>query len=363
MERSIQALWLPVGAHPLRCEAKMKRLMLCAAVLAGLSAVGCRAAGNQDLLERELRFQEDRINHLQGHVADYRQQLDCAQAENDALRAEVAQLKGGAPATGELPAVRPAPYRTPQILPPGSQVPEGQPLGPPSGRLPPVDRTPAGVPFDFPMGPPKVELPSGSSSDGRPVPAEMQAAGAVAALTFNQQLTGGYDNDQRPGDDGVMVLVEPRSAQGEIVELHGPLSIVLLDPALQGDAARIARWDLAEDEAAAHFRRSPQGAGIQLELPWPTGAPAHRQLKLFARSTLADGRKFDASKDIEVISPGEHVRRWTRSARQARVQTVPIAEPGRPARDLDERPAAPPPEDRDPPAAATARGPQWTPYR
>ena len=237
---------------------------------------------------------------------------------------------------------------------------EGQP---PAGRLPPIDRGPGGVPAEMPLGPPKVELPPGASSDGRPLPSEFQAASAVAGLTINQQLTGGYDNDQQPGDDGVMVCIEPRSAQGEVVELRGPLSIVLLDPALEGDAARVARWDLAENEATAHFHRTPQGTGIQLELPWPTGTPAHRQLKLFVRSTLADGRKFDASKDIEIIGAGEQVRRWTRSARQARVQTVPITDPGPARRELDEPLAGPPAEDREPPAAATARAPQWTPYR
>jgi hypothetical protein len=351
----------------------MKWLLLCAAVLTGVSAVGCRANGRQELLERDLRFQEDRINHLQGHVTDYRQQLDCALAENDALRSELARLKSGTGTSpqGSLPIVRPAaPFRAPQILPPGGLQPEGQMPMPPSGRgQPNLQRTPPGIPTEIPVGPPKVELPPGASSDAGEPARERQVFGPITQLTLNRQLTGGYDNDQQSGDDGVIVCLEPRTADGRLAELLGPLSIVVMDPALPGEAARVARWDLAADEVAARARRSPRGAGLQLELPWPTAAPRHRELKLFVRHSMADGRKLDVDQDIEIIRPGEHVRRWTRSARQARVRTVPIAEPAQPQRDLaGTSPAADaaadlPTEERQLPADAMAQRPQWTPYR
>ncbi|HEX4148072.1 MAG TPA: hypothetical protein VHY20_03750 [Pirellulales bacterium] len=339
----------------------MKRVFLCAAVLIALSGAGCRSAARQELLERDLRFQEDRINHLQGHLAEYRQQLDYALTENEVLQREILRLKGNPSGMSEAPAARPAaPFRAPQILPPGGQEPEGQ--------LPRIEFAPQGGPMNLPVGPPKVELPPGASSDIRQPPLEQQAQLPITRLTLNRQLTGGYDNDQQPGDDGVMICLEPRAADGQIVDLRGPLSIVVMDPALDGEAARFARWDLAESDVAAHSQRSPQGAGLQLELPWPGGLPAHRQLKLFVRHATADGRRLDVDQEIEVIRPGEHVRRWTPLARQRRVRTVPIADPAPPPRELAEpaplaAPGGPPAAESDLPATATARRPQWTPYR
>lgn len=333
----------------------MKRLLLCTAVLTVSAAVGCRSAGNQELLERDLRMQEDRINHLQGHVIDYRQQIECLQAENDSLRAQLAGSQGGV-----APPVRAAiPYRTPQFAPPGGTVPEAQP---------PRVQPPSSTPGELPLGPPKIELPSSSFNERRP--GSDPGGAQIAQITFNRALTGGYDADQQPGDDGVRLCIEPRTASGEIIPWQGPLSIVLMDPAMPGESARLARWDLAENEVADHYRRTPDGAGIQLELPWPTGVPQHRQLKLFARYVMADGRKLDASQDIEIVRTAGRLRSWTRSAHQARVPTVPIAdsvqaprEPAGPVVEPDNPPDADNRPDDDTPEPAVARLPHWSPYR
>ena len=79
----------------------------------------------------------------------------------------------------------------------------------------------------------------------------------------------------------------------------GDLSIVVVDPALEGRAARIARWDFEADELPDHVRRNRDGGSLQFELPWPT-QPQHNDLRVFARFTTYDGRRLEANLPIDV---------------------------------------------------------------
>jgi hypothetical protein len=89
----------------------------------------------------------------------------------------------------------------------------------------------------------------------------------------------------------------------------GDVSIVVVDPALEGRASKIARWDFDAEEAAKRVRRNRDGAAMQFELPWPK-QPEHSDLRLFVRFTTYDGRKLEANLPIEVQLAGGT---WTKS--------------------------------------------------
>ena len=57
-------------------------------------------------------------------------------------------------------------------------------------------------------------------------------------LVINKRLTGGLDRDGHNGDEGVLVVFEPRDAQDRLVNAVGDVSIVVMDPALEGAAQR-----------------------------------------------------------------------------------------------------------------------------
>ena len=61
----------------------------------------------------------------------------------------------------------------------------------------------------------------------------------MTQITLNRKQTSGYNADEQPGDEGVSVLIEPRNASGALLRAAGKLSIVVLDPTLAGDAARV----------------------------------------------------------------------------------------------------------------------------
>jgi hypothetical protein len=332
----------------------MKRILYVGTLALLLALPGCRSNGSQDLLERELRLQEDKLYSMESCLCDYQQRLESCQRENDTLRQQLAdpasqsseQLpassprrqrlggNGGSSASGNAELLVPdvtlpgneqaPPYKgPPQISPPDPTRPDGDlppRIAPPQNenQAPPQrkNNAPDG------MQPPTIELPeiqprqSGMEPQSETLPAptvtttadstdtgETVSSLQVAEITLNKQLTGGYNTDLQAGDEGVMVVIEPRNSTGEVIRAPGKVSIVVMDPALQGEAARVARWDFSPADAANHFRKNLFGVTMQFELPWPNRPPQHAALTVIARYTTDDGRKLEARKDIVATLP------------------------------------------------------------
>jgi hypothetical protein len=148
------------------------------------------------------------------------------------------------------------------------------------------------------------------------------------------------------------------------------VSVVALDPNADGEAARVARWNFAPDEIATHFRESPEGHGLQFELPWPAAPPKGRDLQLFVRFTSAEGRKITADTKIDVRSPPagnvasqRQPKSWSASARAERGSRDPDRTSDA-AEDRSGDVANSRRDDRRPIRQASAPGrPVWKPYR
>ena len=83
-----------------------------------------------------------------------------------------------------------------------------------------------------------------------------------------------------------------------LVDTLGGTYDVVIDPALSGNAARIARWDFTADQIAPLFAGTPRGEGIHLNLRWPASPPEHERLVVFVRYTTAEGDQFEASQSV-----------------------------------------------------------------
>ncbi len=297
-----------------------QRLMLCLVLVA---ATGCRAGRITEPLEHENRHLEDVIYELEDQLHELQAQLDSTQRENDALRNQDGTL-------------RPSPAASKRSTPFDVSPPRAE-LGEPTDELPSFKRDAedleAAPPFQAPplISPPSADRPDGvlpeelreeiiiepndqtSSRDaapdesGRVAPVAFDAAaepinstGAITHITLNRQLTGGHDRDQHPGDEGIMVVVEPRDASNRIVNAAGKLAIAVVDPALTGPGARIARWDFTAEDSRARFKKTLLGEGIHLAMPWPGKPPAHEQLTLYVRLTLEDGKQLIVDRPIRV---------------------------------------------------------------
>lgn len=294
----------------------MRIAYLAPVALAALAVLGCRSggAGNQELIERELRFQETELYHLQDQLDDACQRLDEAERENASLRK---QLAGGS--SENKP---PSPNK--ELAVPTVELPPGLESVPPAPRHPAHKKAPLPLPVPtiepgMEMAPPaEPAIPESSSGQELPPPSEpprsFDAQGAShetpvpggrpMAITVNPQQTVWRATSDRPEADKIAVVFEPRDAEGNIVTASGEVSIVLLDPAVNGPAARVARWDFRAADARKHFRSTSGQQGYHFDLHWPGRPPVHDSLELFVRLKTADGQRLVTNQQIQLQDDG-----------------------------------------------------------
>jgi len=149
-----------------------------------LACLGCKSDLSQQLLERELRMQEDQIYQLQDELQDKCARLDRTAGENTNLRRQLGFTEGDVSARGRglsLPGSPSAPPR----LPMGSAAGPSKPvLVPPAIEIP-APRAPA----SGPAAPPAIGIPAPRAVtpptlDGiPPLPAEPRFPGAATPDT------------------------------------------------------------------------------------------------------------------------------------------------------------------------------------
>jgi hypothetical protein len=276
--------------HNVSHEADMKTRRILLLAVCGLCLSGCKTGKrNQELLERELRCQEDQIYELESALDQCESELESARRENQTLK------KGGAASdlsprgSSNVPIIEmPSDSGSPRPNRPGRQDEPALPIVEPGEEF--------------------IPTPSNPGASARPEPSDRR----IARIVLNKQLTGGLSHQGKGGDEGILVVFEPRNARGEMVAEPGDVSIALVDPERSGPQSRIARWDFAAAEAFEQFHRTGAlGRGYEFELPWPDAAPQNKKLELFVRYVTPDGRKLLSEMTIRVDPPtGSQAKRW-----------------------------------------------------
>jgi hypothetical protein len=315
--------------------------------------------------------------HIETLNAEFRQLEDyvyCLEEENSRLTQELEAARGSKQPTSSPRRSPRTPFLRPADEVPALEVPSVEMPGDPANSPPRRSNRPSiDPPADMDLEPPTVELPP--TGDELPKPAAPNptqpatpeplksikpADTKVTHLFLNPVLTGGSDLDGQPGDDGLSVVIEPRSADDQFVPQSGGVSVVVLDPTKAGDAARVARWDFAAGEVQQKLAASSAARGIRLQMPWPATPPTSDKLHVFVRYETADGRRLQSDREVFVAQPGQLSQRWT--PRQRDRSTVAAA--------IAETPQAAPPAllpvgtgtQQDAAPVATA-APAWSPFR
>jgi len=341
----------------------MKTWQWIALGMVSLSLAGCRTDPAIPLLERDNRLKEDEIYRLRWRIEDLEETIQELQ------RCPVTPP----PTRGETTAPRTRPSSEPMSRPPshipplptheepvtGPSIPNTLPdLKPPSVTVPENAAPENEIPERFL---PKNQRPGDSDrSNWSPAEAAARSGSAVtivdntsvAHITINPSLTGGYGRGGRTGDGGLLMVVEPRDLMGKVLAAPGDISVVLLDPAESGAAARIGRWDFTAAQTADLVNGDPD-PGIYLALPWPAGRPRRDQLKLFVRYVTRDGRKLQVERPISIAATTSQAVEW--SPREA----GPIVETPAPA----ERWRESPPERLPNVEPERPRSPEWAAER
>ena len=296
------------------------RIAACTAV--AMLVAGCQADPNMQLAERELRLQDSHIFELEEHLADCHSTVDEYRREIAALRRQVDEKAPSAPAVEDNyednyyddwdPDSRLRPPR-----PGGPSLPdidEGDEMSsPPLGKSDEAD-LPEAMPLpaaDEPPAPIPASRGEGASFQRRGGHAEIRASGTTDEELPRSDWSHAADEVEQIGlrllvryhaaeDTSVelQTLIEPQDADAEQVLSEGDVSLMIVT-ADGGPQKPLARWDFAEEEARAHWKRSRLGTGMLFELPWP-GTPQPGKYRLWARMLGRDGRKHLSSADFEV---------------------------------------------------------------
>lgn len=132
-------------------------------------------------------------------------------------------------------------------------------------------------------------------------PERLKLLGPVAGISL-ASLSGGYDDDGIPGDDGIVLYLQPRDAEGDILKAAGDIQVRLLDlanpPAQQ--LINECRWTAGEARSAWYGRLMTRH--YTLRCPWGSGGPP-RHTSVTARVVFNDlltGQGFVTVQPIEV---------------------------------------------------------------
>ena len=320
----------------------MRRVPTIVALLIGLTAIGCRNTGSHELLERELRLQEDKISTLQYELEKANQQLQLRSREvqvlpqetydersprGDSSRGRTTPPKDAErpmPPKVEMPLGEAAPqYKGPPLIqPPDPNVPEGElpravAADPPARELAPNKPAPKKPAALEASSAKKLATPPAMTDrleELAPPPGLAAPSGEVNEIALNHELTGRRAVGGAGGKDTVVVVVEPRTADGRPVQAAGAISIVVLDLTKDGPDARLARWNFSAEETAKYYRHAREGGGMQFELRWPGDPPQATGLQLFVRLTTPDGRKLVADAELTTLGAKPSARQTGQSS-------------------------------------------------
>jgi hypothetical protein len=311
----------------------------CLMTAALLGSTGCKSDLNQQLLERELRYQEDQIYQLQDELQEKCARLDRMAGENTSLRRQLGVADSDPQAGPRAAPVRPRSggVSAPVLVPPAIEVPDSPaaPGGPPSpGSLapptlegiPPLPQTGAGnpaqsgaAPTAAPAGEP-LALPTPTEAAARPLDAG-DAAGQTRRLSFetadtgratrvviNPRQTACVDADSDGTSEGISVVFEPRDEDERLVAAAGDVTIAVYDVSaanpVTAESVPIARLDVPAAQALASFRRTSRNRGMQFSLRWPGNPPAGSHVRVAVRLAVPDAPALESDATIAVRDGG-----------------------------------------------------------
>lgn len=126
-------------------------------------------------------------------------------------------------------------------------------------------------------------------------------------IAIHRTATRGHSVDNVPGDEGLSLLIQPKSSRGQIIMESGELTVSLINPKAIPGEQRIGRWKFLPEETELFFVNDELAShGILLNLPWSLNTPTHPKLVVHARLTTVDGRVLQTSKEVRIRPPSSN---------------------------------------------------------
>ena len=147
--------------------------------------------------------------------------------------------------------------------------------------------------------------PVGARQDLPPYcpPGVFQSSGSTPTVPLKDITlgagTGGVDEDRLPGDEFLNVTIAPRDSDGTIVKV--PMSAVVRAYEVTDAGLKIAigQWDVSPEQMRQAWKTGLLSSGYFVPLQWDR-LPTSGRVRVVARATTADGREFEADKEVRI---------------------------------------------------------------
>jgi len=279
-----------------------------------VATVGCKSDLSQQLLERELRYQEDQIYQLQDELQDKCARLDMLSGENQSLRKQLGVTPGDSLGRSRTGAPRPA--SAPVTVPPALHIPEAirgpaptaAPLAPPAlDNIPPLPVKPSSTSEPTPLALPEpsdsAAAPAAGSPESQPVPVAIPVAydqplsdSRPIRIEISTTTTNCFDDNGDGTTDGIAVTFEPRDAAEKLVPAPGVVAIAVFDAS--APSTPIASWTIPTEQAARHFRPTTRLRGMHFSLRWTGLPPTGDHVRVAVRITGPEGAVLETDATI-----------------------------------------------------------------
>ncbi len=133
----------------------------------------------------------------------------------------------------------------------------------------------------------------------------------IVEIGFHATLCHGHNFDDKPGDDGLYLVVTPSNAAGQILNQPGTLTVVVEDQAETKDNGRIAAWDFTPEQLAETLEPIGAAQGFHLSLPWQGKLPISKAVTVYLRYSSEDGRTLVNQREVHLRIPANGKPVWT----------------------------------------------------
>lgn len=126
----------------------------------------------------------------------------------------------------------------------------------------------------------------------------------LTEVVVHRTATRPQNIDGVAGDDGVRLLIQPRTVGGRVSLEPGEMTISIVDPQQPAGSQRIGLWKFLPEETELFFVNDELGSqGILLHLPWEHATPQRSRLIVHVRYVGPAGNIFRTSSDLRIEPP------------------------------------------------------------
>jgi hypothetical protein len=129
-------------------------------------------------------------------------------------------------------------------------------------------------------------------------PAEASQIYTLKSIALGRQ-TGGLNEDAIPGDEALQVVLEPRDGDEHAIKAPGTLTVQTLEITPEGLKKPLCSWRVPPEELRRTWKSGLWSSGYFVTLPWKV-YPSQEKVRVIAQFVLADGRSFEADKDVTI---------------------------------------------------------------